>query len=662
MARIEAMEAAEPRLSRRRAGWRPSQPGAPSAIPATYPLDRLLALCARAALSDSDRAAILEIGASLDDTAWREVGARARVNGLEGLLLEHLTAVGLLDQAPADLVSALLGNYRAAWIGNRRLRGVLAAILEAFAARGIEAIAVKGVALALRYYGEPALRPTGDIDLLVRREDIPICADALESLGCHPHLGMGDPREFYPLFFRTLVYQYSADVTIELHWELTNLPLYLPRLRASEELWARAERIEIAGQPARYLAPADELRYLALHAVVQHGDVQRAIWLVDIAELVRHLPPTWDWDAFAAETANLGLASPTLAALLAARRFGSLPVPRQALEALRRATTSREERRAWERSFGRDAGVRLPDAALRHLRAQDTLTDRLTLFWRLVGRAQRRWLRQAQLAANRLTLDRRRRRQVSRSMASAPVRAIEAARQIGDQALPEMFYSSGEAPAVLAPAPARVATPGQARRGYRMAKRALDMVLAALLLALASPLLLLVACLVKLDGGPIIYTRDLVGQRERAFRMLKFRTMRTDADALLQTDALLFAEYQENFKLAHDPRITRIGYWLRRFSIDELPQLWNVLRGEMSLVGPRPVHAIEAPVFGAFFAERQNVPPGITGLWQISGRSNTTYERRIELDRAYVRTCSLRGDLGILLRTLPAVVRGSGAY
>ncbi|MDE3230406.1 MAG: sugar transferase [Chloroflexota bacterium] len=660
MARVE--EAAAPHVASRRAGWRPSRPDAASSVPATYPLDRMLTLCARRTLSDRDRAAMLEVGASLDAAAWREVGARARVNGLEGLLLEHLTAVGLLDQAPTDLVSALLGNYRAAWIGNRRLRGMLAVILEALAARGVEAIAVKGVALALRYYGEPALRPAGDIDLLVRREDIPICADALESLGCHPHLGMGNPREFYPLFFRTLVYQFSADVTIELHWELTNLPLYLPRLRASEELWARAERIEIAGQPARYLAPADELRYLALHAVVQHGDVQRAIWLVDIAELVRNLPPDWDWDAFAAETANLGLASPTLAALLAAWRYGSLPVPRQALEALRRATTSREERRAWERSFGRDAGVRLPDAAMRHLRAQDTLADRLTLFWRLAGRAQRRWLRQAQLAANRLMQDRLRWRQASQSMASAPISAIGPARQAGEQALPTVFYSSGELPAVLTPAPARVAAPGQSRRGYRMAKRALDIVVAALLLALVSPLLLLVACLVKLDGGPVIYTRELVGQRERAFRMLKFRTMRADADALLQTDVLLFAEYQEHFKLQHDPRITRIGYWLRRFSIDELPQLWNVLRGEMSLVGPRPVHAIEAPVFGGFFAERQSVPPGITGLWQISGRSTTTYERRIELDRAYVRTRSLRGDLGILLRTLPVVVRGSGAY
>ncbi|HEX8995501.1 MAG TPA: sugar transferase [Ktedonobacterales bacterium] len=687
MARIEAVEATPP-SSNRRASRRPPQPGAAPSIPATYPLDRLLALCARRRLGGADREALLEIGASLDASAWREVGARARVNGLEGLLLEHAIAVGLLDQMPADLVSALLGTYRAAWIGNRRLRGVLARILAAFAARGVEAIAVKGVALALRYYGEPALRPAGDIDLLVRREDIGACAAALESLGCHPRIGMGNPREFYPLFFRTLVFQYSADVTIELHWELTNLPLYLPRLRASQELWDRAEHIEIAGQAARYLAPADELRYLALHAIVQHGDVQRAIWLVDIAELARNLPPTWDWDAFVAETGSLGLASPVLAALLAARQYGSLPVPQQALEALSRATTSRDEQRAWSRSFGRDAGAQLPDAALRHLRAQDTLADRLMLFWRLVGRAQNRWLRKARFAAQRLTLDRLKRRQLREGLASAPVRVTGIPHpDDGQDAMPppEMFYSSGElpvvsveaAPAFTSDAPERsrghvaladtASTDGalviqRPRRAYRVAKRSLDIMGATALLALTSPLFVVVACLVKLDGGPVIYTRALVGQRERPFRMFKFRTMRPDADALLQADALLLAQYQQDFKLASDPRVTPVGSWLRRFSIDELPQLWNVLRGEMSLVGPRPVHAIETPVFGSFFVERQSMPPGMTGLWQISGRSNTTYQRRIDLDREYVRTCSFQRDIGILLRTIPAVLRGAGAY
>lgn len=200
------------------------------------------------------------------------------------------------------------------------------------------------------------------------------------------------------------------------------------------------------------------------------------------------------------------------------------------------------------------------------------------------------------------------------------------------------------------------------RRAYRVAKRALDVVVALVLLALLSPLFALVACLVKLDGGPIIYPRAAIGRGERSFSMLKFRTMRPDADAVLQADPELYAQYQQNFKLARDPRVTTVGRWLRRTSIDELPQLWNIVCGEMSLVGPRAVAEDEVPAFGPFFRERQSVLPGLTGLWQISGRARNTYQRRIALDREYVRTCSFWGDIGILLRTVPAVLRGSGAY
>lgn len=664
------------------------RPDAPSFIMATQPLDRLLALCARRTLGATDQAELLQIGVSLDESDWREVVARARVNGLDGLLLEHINDAGLLNRMPPDLITTLLGSYRAAWIGNRRLRGMLAKILAAFAARGVETIAVKGIALALRYYGEPALRPAGDIDLLVRRSDVTACAAALEALGCLPQAGMGNPHDFYPLLYRTLVFRYAADLSIELHWELTTLPLYLPRMRVNQALWDRAEHIEVLGQPARYLAPADELRYLALHAIVQHADMQRAIWLVDIAELVRSLPPTWNWDAFVAETRSLGLASPVLAALLAARQLGSLPVPQQALEALSRASTSRDEQRAWRRSFGRDAGVQLPNAALRHLHVQDTLSDRVTLFWRLMGRARRRWLRQARFVWRQAQLTGLRSRQFRTELASKLVSAPGAPRHSdkqGDLQLPELFYSSSELPLVSVDAAPVVQLDAQRfgqgsaagadatvtdgasslqrpRYAYHIAKRSLDIIVSVLLLALLWPLLVLVACLVKLDSGPAIYTRTMMGKRQRPFRMFKFRTMCPDADALLQADADLYAQYQSHFKLERDPRITPIGYWLRRFSLDELPQLWNVLRGEMSLVGPRPVHALEAPVFGGFFVERQNMPPGLTGLWQINGRSSTTYQQRIELDQEYVRTCSFWGDIRILLRTAPVVVRGNGAY
>lgn len=359
------------------------------------PVERVLQLCARRSLDIADQAELAVLGAQLDAAAWRELGTRARAEGLEGLVLAHASAAGLLSQMPPEVATALLEAYRTAWIGNRRLRGVLAEVLAAFAARGVEAMAVKGVALALRYYGELALRPAGDLDLLVHRADFATCRAALQALGCRPHPSAGHPRAFYPLLFRALVYQHPSGLTIELHWELVSLPAYLPRLRADTGLWARAEHIELLGQPARYLSPADELRYLALHAVVQHADLRRTIWLVDMAELVRSLPPSWDWAAFAAETVGLGLAGPVAAALLAAEKLGPLPLPHGIIERLMLAGAAPHERRAWRHSVGPEAGVRRPGAVLRALRRQDSMADRAALLWHLFGRARRRWLRSA---------------------------------------------------------------------------------------------------------------------------------------------------------------------------------------------------------------------------------------------------------------------------
>jgi Uncharacterised nucleotidyltransferase len=357
----------------------------------THSIERVLHLCARRTLGPTDEAELATAGAQLDTMAWREVGVRARTEGLEGLVLTHAATAGLLRQMPPEVTSDLLEAYRAAWIGNRQLRGVLAEVLAAFAARGVEAMAVKGVALALRYYGEPALRPAGDLDLLVRRADLAACRTALEALGCRPYLSRGQPRGFYPLLFRALVYLHPSGLTIELHWELTSLPAYLPRLRADIGLWTRVEHIEVLGQPAHYLVPADELRYLALHAIVQHAENRRMIWLVDISELVRSLPPSWDWDAFVEETVLLGLARPVAAALLAAQELGPLPVPSAALERLCRAATAARERRAWRHSLGSEAGVRRPGAVLRALRWQDSMVDRAVFLWHLIRRAQRRW-------------------------------------------------------------------------------------------------------------------------------------------------------------------------------------------------------------------------------------------------------------------------------
>ncbi len=199
---------------------------------------------------------------------------------------------------------------------------------------------------------------------------------------------------------------------------------------------------------------------------------------------------------------------------------------------------------------------------------------------------------------------------------------------------------------------------------YFAVKRALDIVAALLALIVCAPVMLVVAALIWLeDGGPVIFSRRVIGEQGRMFTMYKFRTMCERAEDLLQQDAELLAEYQrQRFKLRSDPRVTRLGRTLRKYSLDELPQLVNILAGQMSLVGPRCVPPVEVEQFGEVAALRVWVKPGLSGLWQVSGRSDTTYAERIRLDREYVESCSLALDLSILLRTLPAVARGAGAY
>ncbi|MBO3743317.1 sugar transferase [Actinoplanes sp. NEAU-H7] len=199
----------------------------------------------------------------------------------------------------------------------------------------------------------------------------------------------------------------------------------------------------------------------------------------------------------------------------------------------------------------------------------------------------------------------------------------------------------------------------------RAVKEIFDRVGALLLLLLASPVLATVAALVRfLPGGrgPAIFKQERVGKDGRLFTLYKFRTMQVDAEARLfelgdlnDTDGALF-------KMRQDPRITPIGRWLRRFSVDELPQLLNVVKGDMSLVGPRPPLAKEVADYPADMRRRLVVKPGLTGLWQVSGRSDLSWEESIRLDLTYVENWSLAMDLAILFRTVSAVVRSSGAY
>jgi exopolysaccharide biosynthesis polyprenyl glycosylphosphotransferase len=194
-------------------------------------------------------------------------------------------------------------------------------------------------------------------------------------------------------------------------------------------------------------------------------------------------------------------------------------------------------------------------------------------------------------------------------------------------------------------------------------KRTLDYTISLAALVLLSPLLLVLAVAVKVTSpGPILHRRQVIGERGRRFDALKFRTMRIGGDAILAARPDLQAELAERGKLEDDPRITSIGRLLRRWSLDELPQLFNVLRGQMSLVGPRMITESELPKFGHWRDNLITVKPGLTGLWQISGRSRLGYDDRVRLDMYYIRTYSVWRDVEILLRTLPAVLRGVGAY
>lgn len=208
----------------------------------------------------------------------------------------------------------------------------------------------------------------------------------------------------------------------------------------------------------------------------------------------------------------------------------------------------------------------------------------------------------------------------------------------------------------------------QARSGSRLARLQLrlDQFTALLLLLLLAPLMAVIALLVwRRDGAPVLFGHYRIGQHGRPFRCLKFRSMYLDSEAmlreLLERDPAARAEWERDHKLNDDPRITPIGHFLRRTSLDELPQLFNVLRGEMSLVGPRPITLAELPRYGQVRWHYLSVRPGMTGLWQVSGRNDTTYDERVELDREFVEQHSLRLRLSILLRTLRVVIRGSGA-
>lgn len=207
---------------------------------------------------------------------------------------------------------------------------------------------------------------------------------------------------------------------------------------------------------------------------------------------------------------------------------------------------------------------------------------------------------------------------------------------------------------------------GASRYISQMVKTAMDVAATMILLVLLSPIFLAVALLNIRSGGPVFFAHQRVGIGGKPFYCLKFRTMVVDADRVLEEvlmrDPVLAAEWEASHKLRHDPRVTSLGCFLRKTSLDELPQLINVLCRQMSLVGPRPIVESEVRFYGDDIAHYYNTRPGVTGLWQVSGRSNTSYKHRVQLDVWYINNWSVWLDIAVLLKTFPAVLARRGAH
>lgn len=200
-------------------------------------------------------------------------------------------------------------------------------------------------------------------------------------------------------------------------------------------------------------------------------------------------------------------------------------------------------------------------------------------------------------------------------------------------------------------------------RSFERVKRAMDVTVALLVLCAGFPVLVVIALAIKLSSpGPVLFRQQRLGRGGTFFWCYKFRSMVQDAEIQLLERDDIRDQFDENFKLRSDPRVTRLGAFLRKSSLDELPQFWNVLRGEMSLIGPRPIVAPELAKYGACAPRLLSVKPGLGGIWQVSGRSETTYAERVAMDMQYVKSRSVALDLKLLVCTAITVVRGRGAY
>ena len=251
------------------------------------------------------------------------------------------------------------------------------------------------------------------------------------------------------------------------------------------------------------------------------------------------------------------------------------------------------------------------------------------------------------------------RREASSDKAGTIPRFTATKQNIAKQNIAKQNIGSESAVIRLAPPPGR--TPG-GTAGYRLVKRVLDILGTLLLLLFCFPLMLGIALLIKTTSpGPALFRQRRLGRTGQPFMIVKFRTMSVNAEQQLASRPDLRRQHEETFKLAADPRITGLGRFLRRTSLDELPQVINVLKGSMSVIGPRPIVPQELVKYGDLGEKLLLVKPGLGGLWQVSGRSSTTYAERVRLDMHYIDCCSLWLDFTLLLRTVAAVLTCRGS-
>ncbi len=310
---------------------------------------RFVQLCGRRSLPPALADQLRELGAGLSATDWQQVLGAATAQGMAPLVFLHAARVGLLAGLPPAVAGGLGDSYRQTLVTNRGLQREQEAVLSALAARGVAAIPVKGIALAARYYGDLALRPIHDIDLLVRRGQVRQAGRIFEDLGYLPLRGRSRLGNFVAQVEADLSFAKDGAAMIELHWELTHRPAYRGGLSASDA-WRRSQMTELHGRTIRQLSTGDELRFLCVHCTVDHPVARsgiRLIWLVDIAELVRALPNDWGWPGFIQETIALGLATPVAVALAHCQALLDPGLPPEALEALRAAAATPAERTRW---------------------------------------------------------------------------------------------------------------------------------------------------------------------------------------------------------------------------------------------------------------------------------------------------------------------------